>query len=327
MKAVVYERYGGPEVLEVREVPQPTPGAGEILVRVRAASVTTADWRMRAAAFPGITWLPGRLMVGLIRPRRRVLGQTFAGVVERVGDGATRFRPGERVFGVGQGSHAELVTVPETGAVVATPDRVSDVEAAALPFGALSALVFLRDFAKLRAGQAVLVIGASGSVGGCAVQIARALGAEVTGVASAASLDFVRALGAAQALDDARPAPSGRRHAGILATAGAPTYAAEAARLREGGVYVPLNIGFGDAVRALTTRRAPRRVVIGVSGDTRDDLATVAQMVEAGTLRPLVDQVYPLERIAEAHREVERRHRRGTIVVTLGGAQSSASSS
>jgi NADPH:quinone reductase-like Zn-dependent oxidoreductase len=113
----------------------------------------------------------------------------------------------------------------------------------------------------------------------------------------------------------------------ILDPVGATTFAAEAARLREGGVYVPLNIGFGDAVRALTTRRAPRRVVIGVSGDTRDDLATIAGMVEAGTVRPVVDRVYPLDGIAEAHREVERRHRRGTIVVTLGGAQSSASSS
>jgi NADPH:quinone reductase-like Zn-dependent oxidoreductase len=327
MKAAVYERYGGPEVVAVREVPRPEAGAGEILVRVNAASVTTADWRMRASAFPGVLWLPGRLMVGLRRPRRTVLGRDFAGVVVRVGAGVAGFRAGDRVFGVsGHGAHAEFVAVPAAGAVLATPARLEDAEAAALPFGALAALVFLRDYARVQAGQAVLVVGATGGVGAYAVQIAAALGAEVTGVASAANLDLVRGLGAAHALDYGLPPPAGREYDVIFDTVGATTFGGEAGRLREGGVYVPLNFGLREGLQALTTRRAARRVTIGVSGDSRADLEAVAGMVAAGRLRPVVDREYPLERIADAYRDVETRHRRGCVVVTVGEGQSVSSS-
>jgi NADPH:quinone reductase-like Zn-dependent oxidoreductase len=319
MKAAVYERYGGPEVVAVREVPRPEPGPGEMLVRVGAASLTTADWRMRASAFPGALWLPGRMMVGLLRPRQTVLGRDFAGVVDRVGAGVAGFREGERVFGVaGHGAHAEFVKVPETAAVLATPEGMTDAEAAALPFGALSALVFLRDYARVRAGQSVLVVGASGGVGCYAVQIARALGAEVTGVASAANLGFVRGLGAAEALDYAQPAPAGRLYDAILDTVGATTFAGEKAALKEGGVYVPLNFGLREGLQALATRRAARKVAIGVSGDTRKDLAAVVAMVADRRVRPVIDRSFPLADIVAAHRYVEGRHRRGAVIVLMG---------
>jgi NADPH:quinone reductase-like Zn-dependent oxidoreductase len=178
----------------------------------------------------------------------------------------------------------------------------------------------------VQAGQAVLVVGATGGVGAYAVQIAAALGAEVTGVASAANLDLVRGLGAAHALDYRLPPPAGREYDVIFDTVGATTFRGEAGRLREGGVYVPLNFGLREGLQALTSRRASRRVAIGVSGDSRADLEAVAGMVAAGRLRAVVDRAYPLERIADAYRDVETRHRRGCVVVTVGAAQSVSSS-
>ncbi len=256
-----------------------------------------------------------------------MLGRDFAGVVEQVGAGVAGIRAGDRVFGVsGHGAHAEFLAVPAAGAVLATPAGLGDAEAAALPFGALSALVFLRDHARVRPGQAVLVVGATGGVGAYAVQIAAALGAEVTGVASAANLDLVRGLGAAHALDYGLPPPAGRDYDVIFDTVGATTFGGEAGRLREGGVYVPLNFGLREGWQALTTRRGSRRVAIGVSGDSRADLETVAGMVADGRLRPVVDRTYPLERIADAYRDVETRHRRGCVVVTVGEGQSVSSS-
>ncbi len=316
MRAAVLTRDG----FQFQDLPLPVPGPGEILVRVGAAAVTTADWRMRAAAFPGFLWLPGRLMVGITGPRKKVLGHSFAGVVEAVAAGVAGPRVGERVFGVsGHGAHAEFVAVKADGPVAAVPAGLDDAGAAALPFGALSALDFLRRFAGVQPGQAVLVVGATGGVGCYAVQIAAALGAEVTGVASAGNLDFVRELGAVEALDHARPAPEGPAYDVILHTVGATNFAGEAGRLREGGVYVPLNFGLREMWQALRTRRAARRVVIGTSGDRRADLEEIAGMVAAGRLRPVVERAYPLERIVDAYRDVETRHRRGCVVVTMGG--------
>jgi NADPH:quinone reductase-like Zn-dependent oxidoreductase len=202
MTAAVHDRYGPPDVLRLDRVPRPEPGAGALSVRVAASSVTTADWRLRASAFPGILWLPGRLMTGLVRPKNRVLGTEFAGTVAALGPGAAGFAPGDRVFGFcGHGGNADYLTVAADGPVVATPPALSDRAAAALPFGAISALVFLRDVARLGPGQSVLIVGGSGGVGVYAIQIARHLGAEVTAVASAANLELMRDLGAAHVVD------------------------------------------------------------------------------------------------------------------------------
>ncbi len=321
MKAAVYNRYGPPEVVEVRDIPDPAPGRGELLVRVAASSVTTADWRMRAAAFPGITWLPGRLMMGIFRPRRRVLGGDFAGTVAAAGDGATRFAPGERVFGFSTtGAHAEFVTVKEAGAIARIPDGLSDGEAAALPFGALAALVFLRDFAHVRSGQRVLVVGASGGVGCYAVQIARQMGAEVDGVCGPTSLDFVRSLGASYVADYTRDVvpPPGRRYDAVLDTVGATDFGRCRDALTETGVFVPLNLGFREIRQALATARGSgRKVRIGVSGDRQEDLEHIAGLAERGEIRPVVDRSFNLADIVEAHRYVEGRHRCGAVVVQV----------
>lgn len=331
MLAAVHDRYGPPEVVHLREVPDPMPGPGEVLVRVRAAGVTTADWRLRAAAFPGALVVPGRLIAGLRRPRHPVLGGDFAGEVAAVGPGAAGFAPGDRVFGTsGFGAHAERVAVRASGAVAPIPAAPGHpaglpfAEAAALPFGALAALVALRDAARLRAGERLLVMGASGGVGVCAVQIGAAIGARVTGTASPRNHDLLRALGAERAWDYADgPVPPGPPFDVALDAAGFGSFSAVRPRLAPGGRFVPLTFGLREIGQALGTMRAGpggRSVRIATVGERRADLDAVAAMVAAGTLRPVIDRRYPFAAVAEAHRHVEGRRRSGAVILeAIGG--------
>jgi NADPH:quinone reductase-like Zn-dependent oxidoreductase len=322
MRAAVYHRYGGPEVVSLAEIARPRPASGEILVKVAAAGVTTADWRMRAAAFPGlVAGLAGRAMFGLFRPRNPVLGSAFAGTVAGTGPDVRDFTPGQRVIGFAPGgAHADYLRIDATGAVIPIPDTLSDAEAAALPFGALSALDFLDRLAGLRAGERVLVLGASGGVGAYAVQIARALGAEVTGVASAAREALVRDLGATEFVDYRRTDLA--RIEGtfdvILDTIGVIAYRQAAPMLTKGGRFVPLNFGMRDLLATRAARRAGHRVILSVSKDTREGLIRLAEMIRAGTLRPVLDSTFPLAAIREAHARVETRHAAGAVVVTMG---------
>ena len=321
MKAAVYERYGSAEVVTIAEAPRPAAGKEAILVKVAAASVSTADWRMRASAFPGGLWLPGRLMTGLFAPRHRILGTDFAGTVAETGPGVTRWKAGDAVFGFsGHGGHAEYLAMPQDGPMAAIPPGTGFEEAAAMPFGALSALVFLRDFARLRAGQRVLVLGASGGVGAFAVQIARHLGAEVTGVASGANLDLLRDLGAAQVIDYTREdfAAADWRWDAILDTVGATRFARARTALTPEGVYIPLEFGLKEAGQALVSAiRGGQRMRLGVSGDTRADLEILAGLLERGEVRGVIDEIFPLAAIAEAYRRVESRHKRGAVILAI----------
>lgn len=324
MQACVYEEYGPAEVVRLAEVRAPEARADEVLVRVHATAVTTADWRFRSSTFPRIFWLAGRLMIGLFRPRNPVLGMDFSGVVEAVGSSVTRFRVGDRVFGatrpMRRGAHAEYIAIRETDAIVHKPDSLTHTQAAAVPFGANCALAFLRDFAAVRPGQRVLVVGASGSVGVWAVQIARHLGAEVTAVCSGDNADLVRSLGAHHVIDyTQRPLMQpGEVYDLVLDTVGATSFAACRDALAEGGVYLPLESGLREMVQALLTAfGSGKRVKHAVSQNTRESLEAVVRLVETNALRPVVDSVYPMARIADAHRRVEGRHKRGTVVVTV----------
>jgi len=243
MQACIYEEYGSPEVVKLAEVAKPGIAADEVLVRVRTASVTTADWRLRAASFPRVFWLPGRLWLGLFRPRNPILGMDFAGVVEATGHDVTRFRVGDRVFGsasaMRRGAHAEYVAVRESDAIIHTPASIGDADAAAIPFGANTALAFMRDIGRVQPGQRVLIIGASGGVGVWAVQLARHLGAEVTGVCSARNVELVRELGAHHVVDHtAGPLlRDGKTYDLILDTVGVTSFAACQHALTERGVF------------------------------------------------------------------------------------------
>lgn len=329
MQACIYETYGAADLVQVAEVDKPDIRPDELLVQVRAAAVTTADWRFRASEFPRVFWLLGRLMTGLLRPRNPVLGMDFSGVVEAVGSDVTRYRVGDRVFGstdaMRRGAHAEYVAVRETAAIVRKPAHLSDEQAAAIPFGANTALAFLRDFAKLRAGERALIVGASGGVGVWALQLARHLGAEVTAVCSARNAELVRSLGAQHVVDYA--AQGGIFEAGdaynlILDTVGVTSFDACRTALATHGTYLPLNAGLREIVQALLTWRSTgKRVTFRVSGNTRESLEDVVDLIERGVWKPVVDRVYPMHDIAAAHRHVESRHKRGSVIIRMAAGK------
>jgi NADPH:quinone reductase-like Zn-dependent oxidoreductase len=321
MRAITYESFGSVDVLNARDIPIPVAGPGEVLVRVVASSVTTADWRLRAAAFPGSMWLAGRLMFGIFRPRKPVLGGDFSGVVEAVGNGVTAFAVGDRVFGFsGTGAHAEYLTIKADGAIAPAPDTIELASAAALPFGALSALVFLRDYARVKPGTRVLIIGATGGVGAYAVQIARILGAEVTAVGSASNLELATSLGANRVIDYRVSDPVGdaARYDVIFDTVGAVGFRQARAALASGGLFVPLNFRLGDVVVGLVSRvLGNKRMLTSVSGDNGPDLRVLAEWVDAGKLRPVIDRRYPMDKIADAYLLVEGRHRKGSVLLEI----------
>lgn len=311
--------------MTIRERERPTVRDDGVLVAVRAATVTTADWRVRASAFPGGLWLMGRLMMGLFSPRNPVLGGEFAGVVSKVGKAVTRFKPGDRVFGLSTkfGAHAEYVAVPAESAIAPIPARLGFEEAAAIPFGALCALVFLRDFAKLSPGQKILIAGASGGVGVHAVQIAKSFGAEVTAVCSAANHALIRGLGADHVIDYRKQdySQAGIRYDVIFDTAGTNPFHAIRRALKPDGLFLPLEFGLREAFQAMVAKFAGGpRIMLRVSSDSRRDLETVAQLVDSGRLRPVIDASYEFGRIVDAYRRVESRHKTGSVVLRIAAA-------
>ena len=325
MKAAVYKQYGGPEVVQMEEIARPVPGKGEILVRIGAAGVTTADWRLRAAAFPGlISTVAGRLMFGVLRPRKRVLGSDFAGTIAEVGEGVTEFAVGDRVFGFQfGGAHAEYAVVKADGAVLKTPEILGDVEAAALPFGALCALEFLDRFAGVKPGEKVLIVGASGGVGAYAVQVAKALGAEVTGVASGERAELVTGLGANRFVDYRATPPealSGPFDV-VFDTVGALSYPQAAHMLAAGGRFVPLNFGVADMGKSRQARRNGHEIILKVNGDSKEGLRQLTAMIAEGRLHPVIDRIYPFAAIREAYAHVESRSRKGAVVLDLAPAR------
>lgn len=323
MKAIVADRYGSPEVLELEERPVPAVGRGEILVEVMATSVTTAEWRMRAGDFGGGMALLGRLMMGITKPRQRTTGREFAGRVVQVGEGVTRFSVGDDVFGTTAGANAEVIAMAERGVVTKIPRGLSYAEAVSLPFGAITAVAFVEDRAKVRAGERVLVIGASGGVGVYLVQVARALGATVTGVCSADNAEFVRDLGAQHVVDYATVDISSL--AGpfdvIVDTVGKSSFRGFCSMLSPRGRHVFIEGGIRELLQGLTTRfGSGPRVISGVALDTLAGLERVRERVEHGQLRPVVGCRFPMADVVDAHRLVEARHRRGAVVLDFPGA-------
>ncbi|MCB1490289.1 MAG: NAD(P)-dependent alcohol dehydrogenase [Rhodobiaceae bacterium] len=321
MKAAIAETYGPAELIRIGDVPRPAVGDDTVLVEVHAAAVTTADWRIRASAFPAFAWIPGRLMFGLLRPKDPVRGTDFSGRVAEVGSKVTRFSPGDAVFGFsGRGAHAAFVAVSEGGPISRKPESLSDAEAAAVPFGALAALGFLRDFAKIKAGERVLVGGASGGVGVFLVQLAKHFGAHVTGIASTANLGLVRNLGADRVIDYTQTdfAMEDAEYDVVLDTVGAISVSKARRVLAADGRFVPIEFSFAEIAGALIAPLLGRqRVIIGVSGDRQADLDFIGGLLESGAIRPVVDAVFPLEEIIAAHRRVEGRHKRGSVVVAI----------
>jgi len=313
VRALAYDRYGPPEVLELRDVPRPEPGKGEVLVRVHAAGVAAGDWHLLVR-----TWFVIRLYQGMTRPKRPVLGHELSGVVEAVGEGVERLRVGDEVFGeCDAGAFAEFAVAPERS-LAPKPANLSHAEAAVVPVSAVTALLGLRDRGRLQPGARTLVIGASGGVGGYAVQLARLLGAaEVVGVASAAKADFVRAQGAARVLDY-RTTDLGRtseRFDLVLDNVGTLPLAACRRLLTPTGRYVAVA---GAPMRGL------RRLLFGgprtaglIARTTREDLERLTAWCASGELRPTLDRTFPLERGAEALRAFGNHEARGKLAIVV----------
>jgi len=316
MRAIVYTKFGPPEVLHLQEVEKPTPKANEVLIKIHATTVVKEDPDMRAS--PGFN--------GLLRPRHPILGQELAGEVEAIGKDVTRFRPGDQVYGMDSfGAYAEYKCMPEGGALGIKPVNLSYEEAASVPNGALTALPFLRDKGKIQSGQTVLIHGASGSVGAAAVQLARYYGAKVTGVCSTANLEWVKALGADQVIDYTREdfTENGQTYDIIFDTVGKRSFSKCKGSLTDEGVYLavvptpaimlqmlwPVKSN-GKKVKFASTGLRPAREKI-------KDLVFLTKLIEAGKIKPVIDRCYLLEQIAEAHRYVEKGHKKGNVVITV----------
>jgi len=322
LKAIVYERYGGPEVLELREVDKPAVADDCVLVRVRAASVNPVDWHMMTGT-PYIV----RLMVGLRRPRETRIGGDFAGTVESVGEDVTQLRPGDDVFGIRTGAFAEYVCVRE--AVAPMPGNLTFEQAGTMGVAAITALQGLRDHGRLEAGQKVLINGASGGVGTFAVQVAKAMGAQVTGVCSTANVELVRSLGADDVLDYTQEdfTRSGERYDLMLDVAGNRPWRECRRVLKKHATYVSVGAPkkkrglVGPARRLLTTRlrgiRASQNLVVFIAKPNRDDLLALRELVEAGKVTPVIDRSYGLAETRDAVAYLGGWHARGKVVITV----------
>ncbi|MCA9606797.1 MAG: NAD(P)-dependent alcohol dehydrogenase [Myxococcales bacterium] len=320
MRAATNTRYGAPEVLDVTDAPRPAIGPREVLVEVRASVVTQGDRRLRAADFPGISGVFGRLLIGVFGPRHPVGGSMFAGRVVEVGAEVSRFAVGDDVFGsVMHGAYAEYLAVGAEGAIAKMPSNVEYGEAASIPYGAGTALVFLRDMAKVQPGERVLIVGASGGVGRMAVQVAGHLGAEVTGVASR-DTDRLRALGAERVIDyrDVDFTALGERWDVILDATEGDHFRSFRRALSDSGRYLSLYLSLRLLFEmAITALRGGPRAIGGVAQGDAALTEELRELVEAGAIRPVVGARYPLARIADAHAQLEGQRRWGDVVVDV----------
>ncbi len=323
MKALVYQRYGAPEVVTMGEVPMPAVGKNEVRIRVHASTVSAGDWRARSLSMPPGFRLLGRLFLGVFGPRKPVLGTELAGVVEAVGASVTRFAPGDEVFaftGADYGAHAEHRVLPEDGLIARKPSNLSFEEAAALSFGGTTALSFLRDKGKVQPGDKVLVLGASGSVGSAAVQIAKHFGAQVTGVCSTANVELVRSLGADKVIDYTKEdfTQNGEVYDIILETTGTTSFARCERSLAEGGRLVVVHGSFAQALGLERPSKASgKKVIAGLPSVSVNDLTYLAKLAAAGELKPVIDGTYPWTRAQEAHARVDSGRKRGNVVLTM----------
>ncbi len=322
MKAFICSRYGAPDVLDCVEIAKPSPTVNEVLVRIYATTVTSADWRIRSLDLPRGFASIGRLIFGFSRPRQPILGSEFAGVVEAVGSSVTKFKPGDEVFGfrdAAMGCHAEYVTMQQDGAIAMKPTSHSFGQAAALSFGGTTALGFLRR-ARIKADETILINGASGSVGSAAVQIARHFGARVSAMTSSSNVELLREIGAHDVIDYTQEnfAQRGMRWDVIMDTVGTLTYRHCKSALAPKGRVALVAADLPTMVGApLAARANGHRVLVGPTFGSAENIRYLASLAESGSYRPVIDSTYAFADLREAHRRVDSRRKRGAVVVTL----------
>jgi NADPH:quinone reductase-like Zn-dependent oxidoreductase len=322
VKAIVYERYGPPDVLRLTDLPKPAPKDNEILIRTRATTVTSGDWRVRSLEVPAGFGLLSRLALGISGPRQKILSSELAGEVESVGKNVTKFKTGDDVFafpGVRMGSYVEYKCMPEDGPVALKPANVTFDEAAAISFGGTTALDFFRR-GKLESGEKVLVNGASGAVGAAAVQLARHFGADVTGVCSSANMELVQSLGASRVIDYTKEdfTENDETYDVIIDTAGTAPFSRCRRSLKEGGRLLVVLGRLSDMLRIpWVSMTGSRKIVAGTAVGRAEDLRYLANLAASGQFRAVIDRRYPFAQMVEAHRYVDTGRKRGNVVVTL----------
>jgi NADPH:quinone reductase-like Zn-dependent oxidoreductase len=319
LKAVVCTKYGPPEVLQLKEVQKPAPKDDEVLIKVHASTVTSGDVRLRSFTWAPWFWLPGRIMYGITRPRRKIPGNELSGDIEAVGKDIKRFKEGDPVFGITWttsfgGANADYICLPEHEVAI-KPANMTYEEAAATPIGGLTALVLLRK-GEIQSGQRVLVLGASGSVGSFALQLAKYFGAEVTGVCSTANMEIVKSLGADHVIDYTKEdfTKSGQTYDVIFDAVMKTSFSRCKGSLTPKGVFITVDYPLLTAF--WTSMMSRKKVVFGIANRI-EDLTFLRELIEAEKLRTVVDRTYPLEQIVEAHRYVEKGHKKGNVVITV----------
>ena len=331
MKAIVYNRYGPPEVLQVEEVEKPVPLDDEVLIKIFAAEATKSDCEMRSFKFAvKWFWLPLRIMLGIKKPKRQILGGYFAGEVESFGKDVSSFRVGDQVFGSAQmrmGSYGEYLCLPASYTIGLKPKNLSFAEAAAVPLGGLNALHFMRK-ANINSGEKVLINGAGASIGTFALQIAKTMGAEVTAVDSSIKEEMLRGIGADHFIDYTLVdfTKNGQSYDVIFNMVANTSYSACIAALRPGGRYLMGNPRISDMLRSVfTPLLTDKTVTFTFARESEEELLELKTMIEAEEIKPVVDQVYPMEQAAEAHRKVEAERRLGIIAIAIAtGTDNSA---
>jgi len=322
MKAIVYTKYGSPDVLQLKEVEKPTPKDDEVLIKVHASEVTKADCEMRSFNFQvKWFWLPLRVALGLIKPKKQILGGYFAGEVESVGKDVSKFMMRDQIFGATKlrlGAYGEYVCLPAGYTLVPKPYNVSFEEAAAVPLGGLNALHFLRK-ANIQKGEKVLVNGAGGSIGTFGVQIAKRMGAEVTAVDSTIKEEMLRRIGADHFIDYIKEdfTKCGQSYDVIFSMVAKSSYSKCFKALKPKGRYLMANPRVFDMLRSvLTSKFTDKTAIFAFARETEEELLTLKEMIEEGEIKPIVDQIYSFEQAAEAHRRVETEKRLGTVVIS-----------
>ena len=331
MKAIVYTKFGPPEVLELKEVEKPAPKDNEVLIRVHATSVNFGDTMARNFKaisprefnMPFLFWLLAKISFGLKQPKITILGSEFAGEVEAAGKDVKQFKKGDQVFGYpGQsfGAYAEYLCIPEDGVLAIKPANMNHEEAAVVPYGALMALPLLRKV-NIRPGQKVLINGASGGIGSAAVQIAKHFGAEVTGVCGTPRVEFVRSLGADKVIDYTKEdfTQTGETYDLVFDILGRSSISRCKSSLKPNGIHLFASFKMKQLFQMLwTSRSGGKKVICALAPGSVEDLVSVKELIEAGKIRAIIDQRYPLEQIIEAHRYVEQGHKKGNVVITVG---------
>jgi NADPH:quinone reductase-like Zn-dependent oxidoreductase len=328
MKAIIWTKYGSPDVLQLREVTKPTPRDNEVLIKIHAATASTPDSEMRRLKLPLFFAVALRAYIGLIKPTRvTILGAEFAGEVESAGKDVTGYKPGEQVFGytgLSMGTYAEYMCMAEdssgmAGVFARKPLNMSYEEAAAVPFGGLETLHALGRI-DIRRGGKILIVGAGGSIGTWTVQLAKSYGMEVTGVDHTSKLDMIRSMGADHVIDYTKEdfTKNGKMYDVILDTIGKSPFAGSLRSLNENGTYLNANPGLFGGVRARrASMKSSKKVITWTAGYTVKNMLALTELIEAGKIKPIIDRRYPLEQIAEAHHYVDEGHKKGNVVITM----------